>query len=270
MSRLHEWLARIEAQGYNGANARARLCQDIVLEAISKGKLSRHVTIKGGVVMRSLTGDIRRATQDMDIDFIRYPLADEAIQKFIDDINIFDDIHIEISGAIEPLKHQDYHGKCFTIHIYDDEGMTIDSKIDLGVHKDLSIQQEEYCFDVCMDEEGASLLINSREQMLTEKLRSLLKFGPLSTRFKDIFDICYLVDHVNRKTLDACINHYIFSDKIMRENNYPSIIKRLQDIFDNRRYQSRIKTSRKNWLGIREQDAFQKIIGFFQAIANNA
>ena len=50
--------------------------------------------------MRSLTGDIRRATQDMDIDFIRYSLADEAIQKFIDDINIFDDIHIEISGAI--------------------------------------------------------------------------------------------------------------------------------------------------------------------------
>ena len=242
MSRLHEWLASIEAQGYNGANARARLCQDIVLEAISKGKLSRHVTIKGGVVMRS----------------------------FIDDINIFDDIHIEISGAIEPLKHQDYHGKCLTIHIYDDEGMTIDSKIDLGVHKDLSIQQEEYCFDVCMDEEGASLLINSREQMLTEKLRSLLKFGPLSTRFKDIFDICYLVDHVNRKTLNACINHYIFSDKIMRENNYPSIIKRLQETFDNRRYQSRIKTSRKNWLGIREQDAFQKIIRFFQDIANNA
>ena len=210
--------------------------------------------------MRSLTGDIRRATQDMDIDFIRYSLADEAIQRFVDDINIFDDIHIEISGAIEPLKHQDYQGKC----------MTIDSKIDLGVHKDLSIQQEEYCFDVCMDDEGASLLINSREQMLTEKLRSLLKFGPLSTRFKDIFDICYLVDHVNRQTLDACINHYIFSDEGMRENSYPDIIKRLQGTFDNRRYQSRIKTSRKNWLGIREQDAFQKIIAFFQAIANNA
>lgn len=142
--------------------------------------------------------------------------------------------------------------------------MTIDSKIDLGVHKDLTIQQEEYCFDVCMDDEGASLLINSREQMLTEKLRSLLKFGPLSTRFKDIFDICYLVDHVDRQTLDACINHYIFSDEGMRENNYSEIVKRLQGTFSNRRYQSRIKTSRKNWLGIKEQEAFQKILEFFQ------
>lgn len=264
MSRLQEWLTSIEKQGYRGANARARLCQDIVLEAISKGKLSRHVTIKGGVVMRSLTGDIRRATQDMDIDFIRYSLADEAIRRFIDDINVFEDFHIELVGTIEPLKHQDYHGKSITIRISDDNGMTIDSKIDLGVHKDLTIQQEEYCFDVCMDDEGASLLINSREQMLTEKLRSLLKFGPLSTRFKDIFDICYLVDHVDRQTLDDCINHYIFSDEGMRENNYPEIVKRLQGTFSNRRYQSRIKTSRKNWLGIKEQEAFQKILSFFQ------
>lgn len=40
MSRLQEWLTSIEEQGYRGANARARLCQDIVLEAISKGKLT--------------------------------------------------------------------------------------------------------------------------------------------------------------------------------------------------------------------------------------
>ena len=268
MSRLQEWLTSIEEQGYRGANARARLCQDIVLEAISKGRLSRHVTIKGGVVMRSLTGDVRRATQDMDIDFIRYSLADESIRRFVDEINIFDDLHIELIGDIEPLKHQDYHGKSITIRISDNDGMVIDSKIDLGVHKDLSIQQEEYCFDVCMDDDGASLLINSREQMLTEKLRSLLKFGPISTRFKDIFDICYLIDHIDRQTLDACINHYIFSDEGMRENTSADIVRRLQGTFSDRRYNNRIKTSRKNWLEIKEDDAFQKIMLFFKAIAS--
>ena len=40
--------------------------------ALSKGTLNRNVTIKGGVVMRSKTGNVRRATQDLDIDFIRY------------------------------------------------------------------------------------------------------------------------------------------------------------------------------------------------------
>ena len=51
---------------------------------------------------------------------------------------------------------------------------------------------------------GVSLLINSKEQMFTEKLRSILKFGPLSTRYKDIFDIYYLSKLVNFKKLNEC------------------------------------------------------------------
>ena len=63
------------SEGYSDKNAEARVCQDIILMAIAKSSLSRNVTIKGGVVMRSLTGNSRRATQDMDIDFIRYSLS---------------------------------------------------------------------------------------------------------------------------------------------------------------------------------------------------
>lgn len=49
------------------------------MKAISKSTLSRNVTIKGGVVMRSITNNIRRVTQDMDIDFIRYSLSDASV-----------------------------------------------------------------------------------------------------------------------------------------------------------------------------------------------
>lgn len=55
------------------------------------------------------------------------------------------------------------------------------------------IEKEEYCFDIAYDDEGASLLINSNEQMLSEKLRSLLNFGAFSTRFKDIYELCFTV-----------------------------------------------------------------------------
>ena len=63
------------ASGYSKVNAEAKVCQDIVLKAIEQGSLNRNVTVKDGVVMRSITGDIRRATQNMDLDFIRYPLS---------------------------------------------------------------------------------------------------------------------------------------------------------------------------------------------------
>lgn len=143
-------------------------CQDIVLKAIATSSLSRNVTIKGGVVMRSITNNIRRATQDMDIDFIRYSLSDESIDRFIEKLNCLDGILIKRVGKIEELSQQDYKGKRVYIHIVDSKGDFIESKIDLGVHKHLEIEQEEYCFDIGFDDEGASLLINTREHVFRD------------------------------------------------------------------------------------------------------
>lgn len=86
---IREEIDKIREEGYNEANAEARLCQDILLKAISESSLKRNVTIKGGVVMRNLSKSARRATQDIDLD----------------------------------------------------------------------VEQEEYCFDICFQEDGASLLI---------------------------------------------------------------------------------------------------------------
>ncbi len=58
--------------GYSDRSANARACQDIILKAISQSSMGRKVTIKGGVVMRSISGDRRRATDDLDLDFLRY------------------------------------------------------------------------------------------------------------------------------------------------------------------------------------------------------
>ena len=62
------------SEGYFNENAEAKVCQDIVLKALAESSLSNNATIKGGVVMREISKDARRATQDMDIDFIRYSL----------------------------------------------------------------------------------------------------------------------------------------------------------------------------------------------------
>lgn len=90
MANLAELEAEVRNDGYSQANAEAKVCQDIVLKAISESSLSRNVTIKGGVVMRGITGNTRRATQDMDLDFIRYSLSDDSIRAFIDKLNCLD------------------------------------------------------------------------------------------------------------------------------------------------------------------------------------
>ena len=265
MPDLEALAAAVVNDGYSQINAEAKVCQDIVLKAIAMSSLSRNVTIKGGVVMRSITGDTRRATQDMDPDFIRYSLSDDSIRAFVDKLNCLDGIHIRIDGDITELSQQDYHGKRVIIRIEDDFGHSFTSKIDLGVHKQLQIEQDKYCFDVCLDDVGASLLMNSKEQIFTEKLRALLRFGPLSTRYKDIFDLCDLTDCVDRERLMQCMDMYIFRDPGMRETEMAAVLRRVNRTFSDRLYRQNIERSKRyNWMGIPVTEAFIKVSSFLE------
>lgn len=181
MLKIIDLLNKAKESGYDEMNAESKVCQDIILILISQSSLNRNITVKGGVVMRSISNDNRRATQDLDLDFIKYSLRDDAIQMFVDKLNSVGIISIKRYGNIEELRQQDYHGKRIYVELKDEDGYILKSKIDLGVHTKLEITQEEFCFDVGMNDQGVSLLINSKEQMLTEKLRSILKFGAFST-----------------------------------------------------------------------------------------
>ena len=162
---------------------------------------------------------------------------------------------------------QEYSGKRVYIIIKDDEGNVIESKIDLGVHANMKIEQDTYCFDVCMDDEGASLLINSCEQIFAEKLRSLLRFGPLSTRYKDIFDFCYLKEHVDMSRLSDCIKVYIIDEPSMRETDMNGVRKRVALIFSNRQFRINVENSGvRNWLQIDVDVAFKMIQDFLETV----
>ena len=139
MTDLMQLISEVKNEGYTQANAEAKVCQDIVLKAIDVSAFADHITVKGGVVMRSITGDARRATQDMDLDFIRYSLNDDSIRRFIKRLNCLDGISIKITGEIEELSQQEYHGKRVFIIIEDNAGHSLRSKIDLGVHKQVQI-----------------------------------------------------------------------------------------------------------------------------------
>ena len=88
------------ANGYSNLNAISKTCQDIILAQISNSSLNKNVTIKGGVVMMAISKDIRRATQDLDIDFIRYSLDDSAIETFIEKLNDKDKYYYQYSTRI--------------------------------------------------------------------------------------------------------------------------------------------------------------------------
>ena len=245
---LQELMNAYLEEGLTTELASSRVCQDIVLKAISEGPFNRNVTIKGGVVMRSLTNNNRRATKDIDLDFIHYSLGDDSIREFVQRLNCIKDIRIEMEDGITELKHQDYKGKSIEVIISDKYGYVVKSKIDIGVHNHLEIDQEEYCFDVCMDDEGATLLKNSVEQSFVEKLRSLLKFGANSRRYRDLYDMFYLKDIASSKKITEMIRILIFDDSGMFEKSMLDIIRRLRSTFRDEQYLKRASESRQRWL----------------------
>ena len=91
-------------------------------------------------------------TCDIDPDFIHYSLDEKSIRRFVDALNCLQGISISVDGSIEELKHQDYHGKCVHIRITDGFGTSITTKMDIGVHRHFELEQDEFCFDVCTDE----------------------------------------------------------------------------------------------------------------------
>ncbi|OLR56094.1 hypothetical protein BHK98_08470 [Hornefia porci] len=263
---LYEEIEKIKEQGYTESDAQSKLGQDIALKAISDSGMARNATIKGGVVMRSISGNSRRATQDLDLDFIRYSISDESIRKFVEKLNCIDGLTIKLIGTITELNHQNYKGKRISISLTDMEETTISLKMDIGVHNDLSIEQDEYAFDIGFQDDVVSLLINSPAQMITEKLKSMLRFGTRNTRYKDVFDICYLSERVKTEQLSECIKKYIFADSSLHIYTTNDITIRIERIFKNPSYLTELKKSGKNWLDISNEDALEEVLTFIRKI----
>ena len=67
----------------------------------------------------------RRATVDLDFDFIKKSISDDSIKLFVNQLNTVSDVTITIIGKIEELKQQDYKGKRVHISISDGNGLAL-------------------------------------------------------------------------------------------------------------------------------------------------
>ena len=81
MKPLNVQIAELIGGGYSSDTAQAKVAHDIVLLAMHRCGFKAHSTVKGGVVMSSMTGDVRRATMDMDIDFIGYSISEASVKS---------------------------------------------------------------------------------------------------------------------------------------------------------------------------------------------
>ncbi len=143
----------------------------------------------------------------------------------------------------------------------------VDTKLDIGVHKNLDIMQEKYCFELDVLNKSVTLFINSMEQMFSEKLKSLVKFGSLSTRYKDVFDFYYLINfgNLDRNKLEEYVSAIIFSDETLNTYSFDDIYNKISLVFNNKRFIFNLSNVKVNWLDVPIKEVISCILNYIEA-----
>ena len=240
-------------------------CQQIVLNKIAKSPMVDQVLIKGGVLMFNMTHSLRRVTSDIDFDFIRYDISDESINLFIELLNKYDpEFKIKIL-KLQPLHQEDYNGKR-VITLISDKTYKIRFKLDIGVHTLFGVEQSSACFSFSGGEDFV-LRVNPCEQIFAEKLYSLAKHDVLSTRFKDIFDMYYLISNslLNKEIVKKCLNH-LLENNVHGFNTISDVYDVIKSVFSNKNYIENIKTTKDKWIDEDYELIFSTILGYINLL----
>ena len=136
------------------------------------------------------------------------------------------------------------------------------------MHKDIDIDQDELCFDLGIDSNSVTLLANSKEQICVEKIKSLLKFGITSTRYKDIFDIYYLINKndFDKQRFLNYLDKLIFRNYLIEENNITELQNNLKYTLLNKRFKSMVNMAKNNWLELSIDDTVNSILDFISSL----
>lgn len=244
---VRDLVNKYSKQNYNKIDSLNLAAEEIILSKICLSPLSNHVTIKGGIVMFALTKRQRSVTKDIDFDFVSFPLNENAIKSFIDSLNRnSDDFKISIGGVLVPLKHHDYHGIRVPLLITDTNGDKLSIKIDVGVHTNKEIPQHKIEFLKLDSGRLVVLNANPPEQIVAEKLFALARIGEKTTRYKDIYDVYFLLvsKMINNELLKEIIN-------ILLENCRLTISEfknNVHCVLENKMFEHNFRRAKNQWI----------------------
>lgn len=268
MKKLDEQIKRLMAIGYRRLPAQAKVAHDVLLMAMHRSGFKESSSIKGGVVMSQITSDIRRATMDMDIDFIHHSISNRSIEAFVRRLAKFvNGVEIKIDGEIADLKHEDYRGKRIFVTLKDDSiNIPLRTKMDIGVHTHDELAQVDCVFDLAGGESSVELQANSNEQIFAEKLASLVRHGILSQRPKDVYDMYYLSERIDIATFRKCVKVLVYESKRCPAANKDELIGLVRKIFVSKRFIGKLRAARVNWLEVDSLEATEGVLAILKAL----
>lgn len=174
------------------------------LERLEKSEYADCFVIKGGVLIASLVGLSHRTTMDIDTTVKNIPLNEKEITKIISYICTFenDDDFLFSLDRVEPIREDDlYNGfRAFVWADYEKVHHTL--TLDITAGDSIYPKPKAHKFAKIFESGSFSLLAYPLENVLAEKLETILVRNITTTRPRDFYDVYVLSADLTRINIE--------------------------------------------------------------------
>ena len=182
------------------------------LERLEKSEYADRFIIKGGVLIASFVGISHRTTMDIDTTINNLPLDENVIKRIISDVcaieNENDDDFIFSPDRVEPIREDDKYNGFRAFVLADYEKMHHTLTLDITAGDSIYPKPRRHEFAKIFGNGSISLLSYPFENVLAEKLETILVRNITTTRPRDFYDVYVLsadLTRINTKDLKTAL-----------------------------------------------------------------
>jgi predicted nucleotidyltransferase component of viral defense system len=180
------------------------------LERLEKSEYADRFIIKGGVLIASFVGISHRTTMDIDTTVNNLPLDENVITKIISDVCAIenDDDFIFSPDRVEPIREDDKYNGFRVFVLADYEKMHHTLTLDITAGDSIYPKPRRHEFAKIFETGSISLLSYPLENVLAEKLETILARNITTTRPRDFYDVYVLsadLTRINSKDLKTAM-----------------------------------------------------------------
>jgi len=202
-----------------------------VLERLSQSEYHKNFIIKGGFLIGSMIGMENRTTKDIDATITGITLEKNQLSIIFNGIlkdRSLDNIRFELV-KIEEIRDEDFYpGYRLTVH-YNLDGLTDNIKFDLTTGESIIPGVQSYKHQSILLDKTINFLAYPIEQVLSEKLHTIIERNVLTTRMRDFYDV-YTLIKMHENAIDFVSLKHSFENTmhrrkaIVQPNEYQNVI----------------------------------------------
>lgn len=173
------------------------------LEKITVSDYQDNFILKGGFLIGSKIGLSQRTTEDLDTTLRRMEVSRLTVEKMMYEIirtPTKEGIQFNLTSITEIREENDYPG--YRIKLTGNlENYRVPIKLDITTGDSIVPKEERYSHKLMYEEKYIAVYAYPIEQILAEKLETILSRGETNTRARDFYDV-YSLKHLESESID--------------------------------------------------------------------